>query len=312
LSGGILNIHALNNELKLALSVVSNLIFVIGLVAVALGAVVVTQAEQIGDVMEETMKPSATDCKFSGQRLSEKYYCTYRNVNGQQYLDVEHISENQIPTCNAVSLEGSTIDANGVGSTFIKKDSGCIATITSITLKGIPQITENIVLKETDTRVFFPLNAGVTFPEGSQITFGITAGKASAVQSVKVLPAGTSRTVNPSTTINSSTADQQQQLTYAVTGGKEILSFQRIFVRELFNSDVSLPSNTGIHTSNAKSVSVAVEAKSLVTVTIEGTDCVIQGSSFDRICDVPSNTDVKVYVDGSDQAHVILRLHYII
>jgi hypothetical protein len=279
------------------------------MVAVGIGAVVATQAEQIGIMMEEATKPSATECEFSGQRLGEKYFCVYRNANGQQYFDVEKIREDHIPPiCSNVRMEGATLDANGVGSVYIVKPSGCTATIKSISLSGIVQVS-NRVLTESDTRVFIPLNIGTSMQEGSSVTINMAWESGSMVQSVGILPAGTSNTLNPSTNVKPSN-ENPQQLTNAVTGGKEISTLQRIFVKELFNQEGALPAYTGIHTSFAKSVSVSVEADSLVTVTIEGTSCVIQGSSFDRMCDVPSNSDVILKVEGIGQAHVIIRLHY--
>jgi len=294
--------------------VVSRLIIVISIVAVAIGSVVVTQSGQIQNSLEETMKPSATACEFTGQRLSEDYYCVFRQVNGQSYFDVEKINENQVPICGSVRMEGTRIDANGVGSVTLVKDSGCIDTILSITaggiavksisVGGIVQFSPNYELKVGETRVPISFDFGTTFPEGSAITVGVgMQGRSSSVTAVTVLPAGSVPTV-------SSSNNDQQQLVLPVTGGKEISTFQRIFVKELFNQEGALPAYTGIHTSFAKSVSVAVEADSLVTVTIEGTDCVIQGSSFDRMCDVPSNADVILKVEGIGQAHVIIRLHY--
>jgi hypothetical protein len=280
-------------------------------VAVGIATVGASQAEQIGNVLMDATKPSATECEFSGQRLSEKYFCVYRNANGQQYFDVEKIREDHIPPiCSNVRMESATLDANGVGSVYIVKPSGCTATIKSISLSGIVQIS-NRVLTESDTRVFIPLNIGTSMQEGSSVTINMTWERGSMVQSVGILPAGTSNTVNPSTSVNPSN-DNQQQLMHTVTGGKEISPYQRIFVRELYNNEGTLPAYTGIHTSYAKSVSISVEADSLVIATIEGSDCVIQGNSFDRMCDVPSNSDVILKVEGVGKAHVIVRLHYIL
>jgi hypothetical protein len=60
--------------------VAPTLFIVIGLVAVGVAGLSITQREQTEAAFEDNVKPSGTDCRFSGQRLGEEYYCSYQNV----------------------------------------------------------------------------------------------------------------------------------------------------------------------------------------------------------------------------------------
>jgi hypothetical protein len=82
-------------------------------------------------------------------------------------------------------------------------------------------------------------------------------------------------------------------------------------VRELFSDTVELPTFKGIHTSNAKAVSILVYGTTPAIASIEGTDCFIVGVSFERLCDIPHNSELKLRIDGTGETRMTVRLHYL-
>jgi hypothetical protein len=94
--------------------------------------------------------------------------------------------------------------------------------------------------------------------------------------------------------------------------GTDVQPWQRVFVKEIFSDVVKLPTFKGIHTSNAKAVSISVYGTSPVVATIEETDCFVVGVSFERLCDVPPNSEITLRIDGMDKTRVTVRLHYLL
>ena len=286
---------------------VSTILIAVALAVVGIIATVgVSQTEQF----QGMFKPSATQCEFSGQRLSQNYYCVYRNDigNHRQYLDVEEISENQIPTCSGMRIEAIRVDASGIGKFIVNKDSACSDTLKVIGV-GSSKIYPNLPMKSGETKVSVPFNIGTSLPEGSIVPLSVQFELSSAVQQARVLPAGqVPQEQIPSPTPSPSNNQQQAGGNYA----QDVQFYQRIFVKDLFNGDVSIPYSTGISTSNAKSIEFVVEGNSNAILNIQGTDCAYQGFSFDKICNVPSNTDVVVMIEGSGYTHLTLKLHYIL
>jgi hypothetical protein len=123
-----------------------------------------------------------------------------------------------------------------------------------------------------------------------------------------------SLTISPAGKIQAPIQQQEGEqgvVTSSSSDAKDVQVYQRIFTRELFNGNVELPYKTGVHTANAKSLGIQVEGTSPVIVSIEGTDCVIKGVSFDKVCDIAPDADIFVRVDGTGQTNLVLRLHYI-
>ena len=99
--------------------------------------------------------------------------------------------------------------------------------------------------------------------------------------------------------------EQEQKI--STTGAKDVQPQQQLFTNELFNGDVNLPYSTGVHTSNSRSLQISVDGNSKVKVSIEGSDCIIEGATFDKVCEVEPNTDIIVKVEGTGQTHLILK-----
>lgn len=99
--------------------------------------------------------------------------------------------------------------------------------------------------------------------------------------------------------------EQKQKI--STTDVKDVQPQQQLFTNELFNGDVNLPYSTGVHTSNSRSLQISVDGDSRVKVSIEGSNCIIEGVTFDKVCEVEPNTDIIVKVEGTGQTHLILK-----
>jgi hypothetical protein len=285
---------------------VSTIILVASAVAGVIALLVVTQGEQIQAMLEESTKPSATKCEFVGQRLSEDYYCTTVGSGRDSYFEVKKISEGQPAPRPAVKIMSMAIDETGYGVVVMSNGGASSDTVKSIAVNGKGQANPNFVIKPNQSNVSVPFNLNTNFVPGSQIVTVITMQSGTTItQSLTISPAGQ---IQP---LVQEQQGEQGVVTSSSSDAKDVQFHQRIFARELFNGDVELPYRTGVHTGNAKSLEIMVEGNSSVIATIEGTNCVIQGMSFDKICDVPADTDIFLRVDGAGQTHLVLKMHYI-